>query len=1015
VEEPRLTMDFRNTPAPDLLRALATLTGINVVVDPSVQGALTLTLNEVTLEEALQAIARAANLHVAHQENVYLVSRNPIPKPPKVAVKKGRVTIDVENYPLPDLLRQVAAQAGLSLLPEADVQGNVTLHAEDLPLEAALAYLLEAHGLEQRERDGVSIIAKKPPPEPAPPPGPKSLVELAEDGCVTLDLEEQPLPKVLRQLAEVGGLNIVPQPDVQGNVTLRLRGVTAEAALQVLLKTAGLTGEQVEGVWIVAKSPPPAGNGTIVPDYKQPPPFRLEVAEGKVTLDAEEQPVAQILRELAAQGELNIVPEADVPGNLTVHLQGVPVETALQVILKTAHLKGTQEGEVWLVSQAPPAGNGTIVPDYKPPPFRVEVGDGQATLDVQDQPVKDVLRRLGELGNLNVVPEADLAAKVTLHLEGVPVETAFRVVVDLSHLQARPVDGIWEVYQQIPPEPVLPPLVVEVAAGKVTLEAQEQPLGEVLRRLARAAKLNLLPDPALTQSVSLHLHGVSVEEALEVLTETYHLSRREVGEVLLLAQAVPENGEWKMENGEGSAGAEGSETPVSRPSSLVPPEEGPLRPPDRVRLDVQNASLAEVLATIRDQTGAQIILTEGIRKLGNSEIRPSGDPEIGASDPVSQLPDFPVSQSPNSQFAISLRLDDVTVEEALETVLRGTGYTFREIDGRYYLGRADDLQSPAAALFVTTGTVPLKYLQAQDAVALVSALIPKDRVQALPEQNALLVVGTDEQIRRVREEMERIDQPTPQIRIETLLVELSEQASRELGAALQWGEGPWRVRLPLGGDLIFRDTGGLGDAFEVTLRALLEEGKATVLANPSVAVVNGQTAHIHIDQLRYFRTGTLTPGTTGTDGTGDGGQEPPVVSPYYPFSQIDRVEAGIKLEITPWVGATEEITVQVTPEVSGITGVGPEGLPEVNRRTATTTLRVKDGESLVMGGLRQQEETKAVSRTPILSEWPLIGPLFRQEKTTRRETELVIVLTPHLLGKGKEGKEGERGERKLGH
>jgi type II secretory pathway component HofQ len=387
--EPRLTLDFRALEASDILRAIAALTGINVVVDPTVQGPLTLTLNEVTLEEALQSIAQAANLHVAHQENVYLVSRNPIPKPPLIKVQEGRVTLDVENFPLPDLLRQLATQAGLSLLPEATVQGNVTLHAEDLPWEAALQYLLDAHGLEKREREGVWIIAPKPPPEPEPPPPPKSLIERAADGTVTLDVEEQPLPKVLRQLAEAGGLNIVPQADVQGNVTLRLQGVTTEAALQVLLKTGGLSGEEVEGVWIVAKAPP-------APEPPKPPPFRLEVADGQVTLDADEQPVGQILRELAAQGELNIVPEADVQGNLTVHLQGVPVETALQVILKTAHLNGVQEGGVWLVSQAPPAGDGTIVPDYKQPPFRVEVGDGKATLDVQDQPVKDVLRQLGK-------------------------------------------------------------------------------------------------------------------------------------------------------------------------------------------------------------------------------------------------------------------------------------------------------------------------------------------------------------------------------------------------------------------------------------------------------------------------------------------------------------------------------------------------------------------------------------------------------------------------------------------
>jgi type II secretory pathway component GspD/PulD (secretin) len=83
--------------------------------------------------------------------------------------------------------------------------------------------------------------------------------------------------------------------------------------------------------------------------------------------------------------------------------------------------------------------------------------------------------------------------------------------------------------------------------------------------------------------------------------------------------------------------------------------------------------------------------------------------------------------------------------------------------------------------------------------------------------------------------------------------------------------------------------------------------------------------------------------------------------------------------------------------VSSVTGSGPEGLPIVSRRTAQSTLRVRDGQTVALGGLRSSEESSAISRTPILSEIPLIGELFKRRTTQKSETELIILITPRIM------------------
>src|SRR5205085_6316432 len=114
---------------------------------------------------------------------------------------------------------------------------------------------------------------------------------------------------------------------------------------------------------------------------------------------------------------------------------------------------------------------------------------------------------------------------------------------------------------------------------------------------------------------------------------------------------------------------------------------------------------------------------------------------------------------------------------------------------------------------------------------------------------------------------------------------------------------------------------------------------------------------------------------------------------------IQREEVGIKLRITPLVNADGYITTEINPEVSTVTAFrGPNAdLPVVDTRQASTTVRLKDGNSVIIGGLLSEEKTRTVSKVPILGQIPGLGLLFQHHSITESKKDLVIEVTPRII------------------
>jgi len=191
-----------------------------------------------------------------------------------------------------------------------------------------------------------------------------------------------------------------------------------------------------------------------------------------------------------------------------------------------------------------------------------------------------------------------------------------------------------------------------------------------------------------------------------------------------------------------------------------------------------------------------------------------------------------------------------------------------------------------------------------------------------------------------------------------------------------------------------------GRDFIALLKALQTQGNVRVLSNPRVNIMNGQTSLLSVGRNVNFISRVET--TTTTAATG--------VLPTTTFTvETNGILSGIMIGIVPYISDTGEITMAITPIVSDLIRLedktlGKVGeniiqisLPTVDLRELSTTVRVKDGEMVIIGGLMQKKEVSEDSKVPLLGDIPLIGYLFKSRKRLDEKTELVIMLKPTIV------------------
>lgn len=227
-----------------------------------------------------------------------------------------------------------------------------------------------------------------------------------------------------------------------------------------------------------------------------------------------------------------------------------------------------------------------------------------------------------------------------------------------------------------------------------------------------------------------------------------------------------------------------------------------------------------------------------------------------------------------------------------------------------------------------------------------------------------------------------LDRPQPQVSIAVKVHDISNDALKDLGLSWSFSNVGITENKGSGFDFGRFDRSPLG--FNAAITALEQKNAAKLLAEPNIAVLDGEKAMILIgSRLNFPQLIGYTNANT-------------------PIFDRQEERVGIYMQVSASITQDGYVTLSLYPQVSTVSGflnVNGASYPQISTREAQTTLRVKSGETIVMGGLMRNEELTQIDKVPLLSEIPLLGELFKHRKTTKQASQVIISITPVVLGK----------------
>lgn len=389
---------------------------------------------------------------------------------------------------------------------------------------------------------------------------------------------------------------------------------------------------------------------------------------------------------------------------------------------------------------------------------------------------------------------------------------------------------------------------------------------------------------------------------------------------------------------------------------------------------------------------------------------------------------------------IAMRLQNVPWDQALEIILRSKGLGMRKAGNVIQVAPAaelaardkEELESQKQKVDLSplrSEIIQINYAKATDLKALITSdkstlLSDRGRISVDERTNTLIVLESRDKIAEIRELIGKLDIPVRQVLIESRIVIARDDYSRELGArfgvsaagtasglapsnTLFGTTGTTTVVNPVNGALsapgaataspaaqgfnvnlpVVGAAGSLalavlssGYRVDLELSALQVEGRGEVVSTPRVITANGKQAEIEQGREIPYQTASGTSGTT-----------------------TSFKKASLRLAVTPQITPDNRVLMdlEVTNDTQGTNvSTGAGSAPAIDTRRVTTQVLVKTGETVVLGGVYQQDTGKDVTKVPLLADIPVLGRLFRDDKNNTNKRELLIFVTPKILQEG---------------
>ncbi|MCH7748693.1 MAG: hypothetical protein IH939_11415 [Acidobacteria bacterium] len=434
------------------------------------------------------------------------------------------------------------------------------------------------------------------------------------------------------------------------------------------------------------------------------------------------------------------------------------------------------------------------------------------------------------------------------------------------------------------------------------------------------------------------------------------------------------------------------------------------------QLNPASADFLDALRSMRRAVQTKLVAREaGQTELESLIERTRTLPPAGLSLPDSTLPDSLVFREASTrdvfsalgQFAdISVIFDPAFVDDTISIDLRGASLTtaltaVARSTRNFY--RVTALQTvtvipdtPAKRREYEEEVVQTFYLSNADVgetIDLLRLVVDIRRLAPITATRAISIKDTPERLAAAAKLIAAIDKARPEVVIEVELLEVDRQQLLEYGLQFASPGSPGINGFAAvdESNLSLADLGSLtrADVFVANLpglfyRLLKQDSDTRTLANPHLRTTEGRTATAHFGEEVPVPVTTFAPIATG------GIQQQPITSFQYR-------EIGVNIDITPYTHHDGDVSLDLTIEVSNISGTGFGGLPTFASRSITTTIRLHDGETNILAGLIRDDERMVLQGIPGLSDLPIIGRLFARNRRETQETDIIITLTPRII------------------
>lgn len=429
--------------------------------------------------------------------------------------------------------------------------------------------------------------------------------------------------------------------------------------------------------------------------------------------------------------------------------------------------------------------------------------------------------------------------------------------------------------------------------ARINIDVHEADLSDVIALLAAQSGTNIVADSSIKpERVTLHLHGVTFQDALTVLVQSHDLQVRRQNGILIVGTSESMNRRYGDANDPRSA-----KTAVL---TLLHAS------PDEIAREIAGG-LPDGTVIVPDKRTASVIVT-------------------GSED---------------------------TIARARELVTA--------LDAPAYAANSGNLAH----------VYKLRFLKPSEVTSSLKDVLPDGSYVADDAQNAIVVSGNEEIQHTADQFLRSMDVPSPQVLFEVRVADL-EPENDQSNVGLEFG-GYDLTGQPISGAATYAFAHN-SIAINARLNALVSQGRAQILATPRLVTLNNKEADLLI------------------------GQTYPVV--YYDArlggQQVQFVDIGVKLRLTPTIGPDGSVTAEMHPEYSAIQGfVG--GYPVIANRKVDSTLRVKDDQTIVLGGLLRDIDSETITKVPFLANIPVFGKIFQNRERTHVRDEVVFLITPHVI------------------